>query len=83
MWFAVVTGYFDFLIIMVLYSDTGLSKLTLRKPADPSQAPFFSGDNSQSFIYHDLTGSLYRLAPAQLAYLNSAVLFFEIYKTGW
>jgi hypothetical protein len=68
---------------MAFYHDTGLSRLTSRKPADTSQAPFLSDDNLQSLIYHDLTRSLYRLAPAQLAYLNSAVLFFEIYKTGW
>ena len=71
------------LIIMILYSDTGLSKLILRKPADTSQASFFSGDNAQPSKYNDLTGSLNRLAPAQLAYLYSAVLFFEINKTGW
>jgi len=68
---------------MVLNSDTGLSKLTSRKPADTSQAPLFVSDNVQPSKYNDLTGSLNRLAPAQLAYLNSAVLFFEIYKTGW
>ena len=68
---------------MILLSDTGLYKLTVRKPADASQASFFAGDNAQSSKYNDLTGSLNRLAPAQLAYLNSAVLFFEIYKTGW
>jgi hypothetical protein len=68
---------------MAFYHDTGLYRLNVRKPADTSQAPFLSGDNLQSLIYHDLTRSIYRLAPAQLAYLNSAVLFFEIYKTGW
>ena len=68
---------------MLLYPDTGLYKLTIRKPADASQAPLFTGDNAQPSKYNDLTGSLNRLAPAQLAYLNSAVLFFEIYKTGW
>jgi hypothetical protein len=65
---------------MILLSDTGLYNLTVRKPAEASQAPFLSSDNSQSFIYHDLTGSLYRLALAQLAYLNSAVLFLKFTK---
>ena len=65
---------------MILYSDTGLYNLTLRKPADPSQAPFLSRDNSQSFIYHDLTGSLSRLAPSQLAYLNSRFCFLKLTK---
>jgi len=68
---------------MILYSDTGLYNLTHRKPADPSQAYFFAVDNAESFTYHDLIRASNRLAPAQLAYLNSAVLFFEIYKTGW
>ena len=68
---------------MILFSDTGLYKLTLRKPADTSQAPFVSRDKLQPSKYHDLTRFLYRLAPALLAYLSSAVLFFEIYKTGW
>ena len=65
---------------MILYSDTGLYNLTVRKPADTSQAFKISSDNSQSFIYHDLTGSLSRLALAQLAYLNSAVLFLKFTK---
>jgi len=79
MWFAVLTWQLDFLIIMVLYSDTGLSKLTSRKPADTAQASLIVGDNSQSFIYHDLTGSLSRLAPAQLAYLKfSGFVFWNI-----
>jgi len=73
----------DFLIIMVLYPDTRLSKLTVRKPADPSQAPFFSGDNAQPFKYNDLTRFFYRLAPSLLAYLNSRFCFLKIYKTGW
>ena len=68
---------------MILFSDTGLYNLTLRKPADAAQAPYFSRDNIQPPKYHDLTRFLYRLAPALLAYLSSAVLFFEIYKTGW
>ena len=68
---------------MAFYHDTERSTLTNRKPAAASQAPLFVGDNVQPFKYHDLTESSKRLAPAQLAYLNSAVLFFEIYKTGW
>ena len=68
---------------MLLYPDTGLYNLTLRKPADTSQAYIFAADNAKSFTYHDWIRSSNRLAPAQLAYLNSAVLFFEIYKTGW
>ena len=67
---------------MLLYPDTGLYDLTLRKPADASQALFLSADNAKSFTYHDRIRSSNRLAPAQLAYLSSAVLFFEIYKTG-
>jgi hypothetical protein len=65
---------------MLLYSDTGLSKLTSRKPADASQAFILSSDNSLSFIYHDLTGSLSRLALAQLAYLNSRFCFMKLTK---
>jgi hypothetical protein len=65
---------------MVLYSDTGHSKLTSRKPADTSQASLIVPDNSQSFIYHDLTGSLYRLALTQLAYLNSRFCFLKLTK---
>jgi hypothetical protein len=68
---------------MAFYLDSGLYRLTVRKPADASQAPFVLGDNAQPFKYYDLTEFSKRLAPAQLAYLNSAVLFFEIYKTGW
>ena len=68
---------------MLLYPDTGLYNMTLRKPADTSQAYFIAADNAESFIYHDRIRASNRLVPAQLAYLNSAVLFFEIYKTGW
>ena len=68
---------------MLLYLDTGLYNLTLRKPADTSQAFFFAADNAESFTNHDRITASNRLALAQLAYLNSAVLFFEIYKTGW
>ena len=67
---------------MLLYPDTGLYNLTLRKPADPWQALIFAADNAESFTYRDRIRASNRLAPAQLAYLNSAVLFFEIYKTG-
>jgi len=49
---------------MILYSDTGLYRLTVRKPADTSQAPFLSGDNSQPFKYHDLTESSKRACPS-------------------
>jgi hypothetical protein len=56
---------------MVLTLDTGLYKLTGRKPADASQAPFIIGDNSQSLKYHDLISALTRLAPTLLAYDNS------------
>jgi hypothetical protein len=62
---------------MVLYPDTGQYRLTLRKPADASQAPFFAMDNSQSFKYHDLTGSLNRLALALFAYCNSRFCFLK------
>ena len=68
---------------MLLYPDTALYNITLRKPADASQALIFAVDRAESFTYHDRIRSSNRLAPAQLAYLNSAVLFFEIYKTGW
>jgi hypothetical protein len=68
---------------MLSFTDTGLFNLTLRKPADTSQALILSADNAESFTYHDRIRASNRLAPAQLAYLNSAVLFFEIYKTGW
>ena len=65
---------------MDLYLDTGLSRLTLRKPADTSQAPFFAMDNSQSFKYHDLTETFNRLAPALLAYCNSRFCFLKLTK---
>ena len=65
---------------MILISDTGLFKLTLRKPADPSQAPFFSGDNVTPFKYNDLTRFFYRLAPSLLAYLNSRFCFLKYTK---
>ena len=65
---------------MVLFSDTGLSKLILRKPADTAQAFIISGDNTQSFIYHDLTGSLSRLALTLLAYCNSRFCFLKYTK---
>ena len=65
---------------MILYSDTGLYNLTVRKPADTAQAPFFSGDNAQPFKYHDLTESSKRLAPALLAYLNSRFCFLKVTK---
>ena len=68
--------------MFAFYNDTGLSTLTSRKPADAAQAPFLVGDNAHPFKYHDLTESSKRLAPALLAYLNSAVLFFESNKTG-
>ena len=68
---------------MAFYHDTGLYRLTSRKPADAAQAPDIFGDNSAPFIYHDRVRFFKRLAPTQLAYLSSAVLFFEIYKTGW
>ena len=62
---------------MVLFSDTGLSKLTGRKPADTAQAPFLSGDKAQPSKYNDLTRFFYRLAPALLAYLNSRFCFLK------
>ena len=65
---------------MILYSDTGHYKLTLRKPADASQAPFFLRDKLQPSKYHDLTRFLYRLAPSQLAYLNSRFCFLKLTK---
>ena len=43
-----------------------------------SQAASRYSDNFQSFYYRDLTESFTRLALSQLAYCNSAVLFFEI-----
>ena len=65
---------------MAFYHDTGLSRLTIRKPADASQAPSFQGDNAQPFKYHDLTESSKRLAPALLAYLNSRFCFLKVTK---
>ena len=65
---------------MILLSDTGLYKLTLRKPADASQAPFLSGDNAQPFKYNDLTRFFSRLAPSLLAYLNSRFCFLKFTK---
>jgi hypothetical protein len=63
---------------MLLYPDTGLNKLTLRKPADTAQASIILGDNAQIFIYHDLTESFNRLAPAMFAYDNSRFCFRNI-----
>ena len=65
---------------MVLFSDTGLSRLTGRKPADTAQAPFFSCDNAQPSKYNDLTRFFYRLAPALLAYLNSRFCLLKFTK---
>jgi hypothetical protein len=65
---------------MILLSDTGLSKLTLRKPADASQAPLFSGDIAEPSKYNDLTRFFYRLAPSLLAYLNSRFCFLKFTK---
>ena len=65
---------------MVLFSDTGLSKLTSRKPADASQAPLFVGDNVQPSKYNDLTRSFYRLALTLFAYCNSRFCFLKLTK---
>jgi len=65
---------------MILHSDTGLYRLTLRKPADTSQAPLFVGDNSQPFKFHDLTESFKRLALSLLAYCNSRFCFLKYTK---
>jgi hypothetical protein len=61
---------------MLLYPDTGLYNLTLRKPADLSQAFILSADSAESFTYHDRIRSSNRLAPAQLAYLKFSGFVF-------
>ena len=65
---------------MAFYLDSGLYRLTVRKPADTAQAPFFSGDNAQPSKYNDLTRFFSRLAPALLAYLNSRFCFLKFTK---
>ena len=65
---------------MAFYHDTGLYRLTVRKPADTAQAPFLSGDNSQPFKFHDLTESFKRLALSLLAYCNSRFCFLKYTK---
>jgi hypothetical protein len=61
---------------MAFYLDTGLYRLTSRKPADAAQASFLLGDRSQIFKYHDLTEFSKRLAPTQLAYLKFSGFVF-------
>ena len=66
--------------MIAFYHDTGLYRLTVRKPADAAQTPFLVGDNAQPSKYNDLTGSLTRLALALFAYCNSRFCFLKLTK---